>query len=168
MTLYHYVGPDDIRSRAAGAPAGMVIASGHDLEEWLHRTGQQPNPQGLFPVTFVVDEDSLLRIADRGSEHVACAGGKQVLSAGEMFLRLTDPGVRVEEITNQSTGYCPEPESWLPLAAVLDRIGILHPGRLTLEIVFRRCPVCGERNIVRDHWFVCGVCGADLPAAWNF
>jgi transcription initiation factor TFIIIB Brf1 subunit/transcription initiation factor TFIIB len=33
---------------------------------------------------------------------------------------------------------------------------------------FRRCPACGERNIVKDDWFVCGVCGADLPTVWNF
>ena len=30
------------------------------------------------------------------------------------------------------------------------------------------CPRCGERNVVKDGWFVCGVCGADLPAGWNF
>ena len=22
--------------------------------------------------------------------------------------------------------------------------------------------------MVKDGWFVCGVCGAELPAAWNF
>ncbi len=32
----------------------------------------------------------------------------------------------------------------------------------------RRCLACGQRNIVKDDWFVCGVCGKDLPAAWNF
>ena len=30
------------------------------------------------------------------------------------------------------------------------------------------CPNCGQRNIVKEGWFVCGVCGADLPATWNF
>src|SRR5262249_34892206 len=98
----------------------------------------------------------------------ACAGGGLVLSAGEMFLVPAAEGLRVEEVSNQSTGYCPEPESWPAGAAALDRIGITHPGRFTQEIVFRRCPACGERSIVKDRWFVCGVCGADLPAAWNF
>ncbi len=168
MKRYHYVGPEAIRSRTVDAPPGVMVGSVHDLEEWLRRTGQRANPQGLFPVTFVVDEAGLLRVADRASEHVTCAGGKQVLSAGEMFLMPTARGLRVEAISNQSTGYCPEPESWPAVAAVLDRIGIPHPRRFTLEIVFRRCPACGDRNIVRDGWFVCGICGADLPAAWNF
>jgi hypothetical protein len=43
-----------------------------------------------------------------------------------------------------------------------------HPGQFTTEIVFRRCEKCGERNVVRDGWLVCGVCGAELPARWNF
>jgi hypothetical protein len=36
------------------------------------------------------------------------------------------------------------------------------------EIIFHRCPACGERNIVKDGSFTCGSCGADLPADWNF
>jgi hypothetical protein len=71
-------------------------------------------------------------------------------------------------VTNQSTGYCPEPESWPAVATALDRIGVAHPGRFTQEIVFRRCTACGERNVVKDGWYVCGSCGADLPADWNF
>jgi hypothetical protein len=50
----------------------------------------------------------------------------------------------------------------------LDRIGVPHPGRFTTEMVFRRCRKCGERNVVKDGWFACGVCGAELPAEWNF
>jgi hypothetical protein len=76
--------------------------------------------------------------------------------------------VEVEEISNQSTGFCPEPESWPVVAAALDTLGVRHPGRFTLAVVFRRCPACGERNVVKDGWFACGVCGADLPAEWNF
>lgn len=56
----------------------------------------------------------------------------------------------------------------LKLMAALEGIGVPHPGRFTTEAVFRRCPGCGERNIVKDGWFVCGCCGSELPAAWNF
>jgi hypothetical protein len=166
--LYRYVGPDDIRIRAAQAQAGMKIDSAHALKVWLNQTRQEPNPVGQFVLTFVIDERGLLRVADRGSEHVACAGGGLVHSAGEMFLVLTTQGLRVEELSNQSTGYCPEPESWPAVATALDQIGLPHPGRFTLEIVFRRCPACRERSIVKDGWFVCGLCGADLTAVWNF
>jgi len=54
------------------------------------------------------------------------------------------------------------------VAAALDRIDVIHPGRFTTAIMFRRCGKCGERNIVRDEWFVCGLCGTELPAEWNF
>lgn len=166
--LYFYVGPEQIRARAIGAFPGTKIGSARDLENWLGSTGQRPNPEGLYVVTFVVDEQGRLRIADRGSEHVACAGGGPVLSAGEMFFRRSSDGAAVEEVSNQSTGYCPEPDSWPAVALALDRIGIPHPGRFTQEIVFRRCSSCGQRNIVKDGWFACGVCGAVLPEKWNF
>lgn len=34
--------------------------------------------------------------------------------------------------------------------------------------VFRRCPACGQRNIVRDNDFTCALCDHALPAQWNF
>lgn len=166
--LYHYVGPADIKARVAGRPAGTWVTSAADLFAFARGTGQRPGPDGLVAATFAIDEKGGLLLADRRSEHVACAGGGPVSSAGEMFFLAEDDRVEVAEASNQSTGYCPEPESWLAVAAALDRIGVAHPGRFTVEVVFRRCEGCGERNVVRDGWFVCGVCGAELPAEWNF
>lgn len=166
--LYHYVGPAAIKERASLSQPGMRVRSMADLREWVRATDQRPNAAGLVPVTFVIDEDGSLRVADRVSEHVACSGLRPVLSAGEMFLRVTPGGVEVDEVSNQSTGFCPEPESWPAVAAALDSLGIRHPGRFTLAVTFRRCHACGERNVVKDGWFACGVCGADLPAEWNF
>jgi hypothetical protein len=79
-------------------------------------------------VTFVVDEQGSLLVADRRSEHVACSGGRPVLSAGEMFFSVSDVGIEVVGVSNQSTGFCPEPESWPAIAAALDRIDIPQPG----------------------------------------
>jgi hypothetical protein len=162
---YHYVGPAAIKARVAGSPAGIRIATAANLLAWAHRAGRE---QGLLAATFVIDEQGGLLLADRRSEHVACAGGGPVLSAGEMFLLLEGDRVEVVEASNQSTGYCPEPESWPAVAAALNRIGVPHPGRFTTEIVFRRCGKCGERNVVKDGSFACGTCGAELPANWNF
>jgi hypothetical protein len=165
--VYQYVGPEEIRKRAAGVPAGVGVESARELVSWLRDTKQQPGRDGLYAVTFVVDEQGEFRVADRGSEHIACSSGRPVLSAGEMFFRVFED-VEVEQVTNQSTGFCPEPESWPGVASALDQMGMRHPGRFTMEVIFRRCPKCGERNVVRDGWFVCGICGADLPATWNF
>jgi hypothetical protein len=168
MKLYRYVGPEEIRLWTTSIPGGARIESAHDLDNWLHRTGQKPNPEDLFVVTFVIDEEGHLLVAERASEHVACAGNRPVLSAGEMFLRRSEKGVQVERASNQSTGFCPEPESWQAVASALDRIGLTHPGRFTEAVVFRRCLACGERNIVKDGWFMCAICGAELPSVWNF
>src|SRR5262245_15173431 len=81
--LYRYVGPSEIRQRNVGKPVGLRVASAKALTEWLQATGQEMSAEGVVGVTFVVDEEGWLRVADRHSEHVACAGGGPVLSAGE-------------------------------------------------------------------------------------
>lgn len=48
------------------------------------------------------------------------------------------------------------------MASVLDKIGVKHPGKFTTEITFIKCKHCGDINIVKDNWFVCGSCGNDL------
>ncbi len=70
-------------------------------------------------------------------------------------------------VSNQSTGYCPEPESWPRVALALDTIPLQHPGRFTQEIVFRRCASCDQINIVKDGWLICLFCGKELPTHWN-
>jgi hypothetical protein len=165
---YQYVGPEGIRRRNVNAPAGSAVVSATDLTEWVRQTNQEPDHAGVIAATFVVDELGILRVADRRSEHIACSGGRPVLSAGELFVRQSGAGWEVVEVSNLSTGFCPEPESWPVVAETLDSAGIAHPGGFTVTVIFRRCPACGERNVVRDGWFVCGTCGAELPAAWNF
>src|SRR5262249_51910009 len=135
--LYSYVGPAEIRARSGGRPAGTRITSAIELAAWCGRT--EPGVDGILPATFVVDADGGLLLADRRSEHVACAGGGPVLSAGETFFRVAGDIVEVAEVSNQSTGYCPEPESWPAVAEALDWLGVPHPGRFTTEVVFRRC-----------------------------
>jgi hypothetical protein len=166
--LYRYVGPDAVRARSGGGPSGAPIRSVRDLRAWTERARHAPGDGGLVAATFVIDAAGELLLANRRSEHVACAGGGPVLSAGEMFFLVQSDLIEAVEVSNQSTGYCPEPESWPAVAAALERLGITHPGRFTLAVVFRRCERCGERNVVKDGWFVCAVCGAELPVEWNF
>jgi hypothetical protein len=168
--LYRYVGPEGIRAGACRSNARCAVSSPGDILAWLRRSDQLADPRGLFAATYVVDAASTLVLADRRSEHVACARGDYVLSAGEIFFsRFADQRrIDVIEVNNLSTGYCPEAESWPAVAAALERIGLRHPGGFTQSFVFRQCPACGQRNVVKDGWFLCAACAAPLPEAWNF
>src|SRR5215470_472881 len=53
--LYRYVGPEDIRRRAATAPTGVRVGAVSDLEDWIRQTSQTPNRDSLIAATFVVD-----------------------------------------------------------------------------------------------------------------
>lgn len=162
---YSYVGPPAIRDAAAGTRPGDPIGSRADLVAWLAANSADTRPDGSVTATFVIDCDGVLRLADRRSEHVACAAGGPVLSAGEMTVSADG---EVVEVSNQSTGFCPAPESWIHVAAALDRIPVVHPDRFTTSVIFRLCSECGSRNIVKDEWFICEVCGGELPGEWNF
>jgi hypothetical protein len=164
---YRYVGPEDIRYSVSTYPLGVSISSIKNLKDWIAQTSQEPNNWGLIPATFVIDSENSLRVADRYSEHVACAGGEPVLSAGEIFFIRDKDTFEVAEITNQSTGYCPEPESWSQVEKALKRIPLINPGAFTTEFIFRRCPVCRQLNIVKNDLFLCAVCNTDLPETWN-
>jgi hypothetical protein len=162
---YHYVGPSEIRDRARTQPSGTWISSLGDLRTWLATAETDRLPDGTCVATFTITLNGELIIGSRRSEHVACASGGPVLSAGEITF---DGNLTVIETTNQSTGFCPEPESWSFVATALDRIGLVHPGRFTTEIVFRLCPACHERNVVKDSWYYCALCDGKLPEYWNF
>jgi hypothetical protein len=166
--LYRYVGTADILVHARGQPGGIPVASPADLDAWRAATAPRLAPADPLWATFVVDAAGLLLVADRHSEHVACAGGRPVRSAGEIaFTHSPISDWLVSAVTNQSTGYCPEPESWPAVAAALDRIRLPHPGDFTTSFIFRRCPACAQLNLVKEGDFTCAVCGADLPLTWN-
>lgn len=161
---YRYVGPGDLRASIRPDTAGRRIDTEADFHTWAdERTGAE----WTEPFTFVISLEGSLLLAPRRSEHVACAGGAPVLSAGEISFRFRGDRWIVYEISNQSTGYCPDPASWPVVATALDRAHLEHPGRFTHEIVFRRCPACRELNIVREDDFACVFCDAELPDSWN-
>ena len=105
-------------------------------------------------------------IADRRSEHVACAGGGPVRSAGEMTFAV-DSAIEVTAASNQSTGFCPEPESWPAVAATLRAVGFAAPAAFDPACHFRRCPSCDGVTLVKNGVFECGLCGVPLPTEYN-
>lgn len=161
---YHYVGPAEIRKHVRPDSHGRPIASHDDLDDWLKEQAEDEREE---PFTFVIDVNETLLLAPQRSEHIACAGGGPVLSAGEITFIRDREQWSIAEVSNQSTGYCPDLTSWTVVEAVLDRIGLEHPHTFTHPIIFRRCTQCHQRNIVKDDHFVCAVCEAPLPNAWN-
>lgn len=91
--------------------------------------------------TFVVDPDGVLRLAPRRSEHLDCASG------GAVF---------------------PDPECWPAVAAALAAAAIPAPSSFSHAFRFRRCAACMQINVVKEDWFVCASCDAELPRSWNF
>ena len=162
---YHYVGTKEILDASDLQPSGVPIYSVDDAAKWLAMATTEKRKDGVWIATFTISTNLTLFIAPRRSEHVACASRGPVLSAGEIAF---DETIAVVEISNQSTGFCPEPESWPAVQATLESIGIAHPGSFTAKVIFRRCPLCNERNIVKDSWFVCQICETVLPQQWNF
>ena len=58
--------------------------------------------------TFVVGLDGVMAVANRHSEHVACAGLQPVLAVGEVTFSREKDGSEVIVVSNRSTGYCPD------------------------------------------------------------
>ncbi|MER7846438.1 hypothetical protein ABTZ03_21060 [Kitasatospora sp. NPDC096077] len=179
---YRYVGPPELWEWAVdlGSPGGQPVRTEGEFADWA---AARTAAELAEPFTFTVDLGGALRLAPRRSEHVACAGGELVLSAGEIGFRRSDGGGggdrdgggggragggwEVGTVGNLSTGYCPDVASWPAVAAALDRLALPHPGSFTDPVVFRRCPGCGRCGIVREGHHVCVFCDADLPERWN-
>lgn len=165
MKLYQYVGPPEIAARVQHGPAGVPVHSAVDLRNWVRDTCQGRPTLGVV-TTYVVDASGALLIADRRSEHVACAGGQPVQSAGEMTFSVGQE-TEVLEVSNQSAGFCPEPESWPAVAEALLRAEISAPNDFTLRCTFRRCVKCANVTLVKENDFRCGLCSARLPLEYN-
>jgi hypothetical protein len=135
-----------------------------DLDAFLAATEPRDRAD---PFTYVVDVAGVLRLAPRRSEHVACAAGGPVLAAGEIAFGPDPAGWAVTEVSNLSTGYCPDPACWPAVVAALDRTGVARPEAFTAAFAYRGCPACHTLNVVKDGDFACGACGADLPATSN-
>jgi hypothetical protein len=160
--LYEYVGPSAILLAARNAPRGTNMRAPADILAYVRTPSDDPMH------TFIVDRLGILSLAPRRSEHVACAGGEQVQSAGEIAFAIHSGSIEVDFVSNLSTGYCPEPESWGAVSDALHQLGIVPPSAFTHEVIFRKCPSCGERNVVKESDWRCAVCDAPLPDVWNF
>lgn len=168
LRIYHYVGQSELLKHLAEGSNRHLVTNAEMVTDWLQKFPQPKNPDNTITVTFIVDLDHQLWVNDRHSEHVLCANGGDILSAGEMTFEIEKGKLQIVDTTNQSTGYCPEPESYLAVKFALEKTDIAHLPQFTTAYQFRRCDECGTKNIVKDDWYVCGVCDADLSHEWNF
>lgn len=88
MQRYRYVGPPGVAGRPHRPPA-TEVSSRPDVAELLLAADPADRRAGTVTFTYVVDAGGGLRLADRRSEHVACAGGRAVLAAGEITFDLS-------------------------------------------------------------------------------
>ena len=161
---YKYIGPEHLLAEGRSSPGGIPLRSAADIHSWL--LSAEAEPAGArWPATYIVSTSGTLKFASRRSEHVSCASGQNVLAAGEIFFGMDGTVVAA---TNQSTGYCPRPDCWPHVRDAIERAGLTPPQGFETEFHFRRCPGCGERNLVREEYFVCSICDSDLPLQWNF
>jgi hypothetical protein len=162
MKLYHYIGPDELRQLIAPSNLGIPIQKPQDIINWLGSSQDLKQPHDEVITTFIINEEGILCLAERQTEHVVCAGGKAVLSAGEMTFSVTKNAIEVTYVTNQSTGYCPEPDSWIAVAKALNQLAISHPNGFSYQFIFRQCKICQTINIIKENLFICAVCGNPL------
>ncbi|MES9511328.1 hypothetical protein ABWJ92_33840 [Streptomyces sp. NPDC000609] len=78
---YRYVGPVDLEAVVRPGSGGCRIGSPTDFGV---RVAERSAAEPAEPFTFVIGVDGVLLLAPRRSEHVVCAGGGVVLSAGEI------------------------------------------------------------------------------------
>jgi len=146
--MYKYVGPKNLLENIKIREEGFLINSGLDIENWILHSNQKVNDNQEIIATFIIDEELNLRISDRHSEHVVCAAGKDVLSAGEITFRIVNKQVKnISKVSNQSTGYCPEPSSWSYVSKALEKLNIDYPDYFTEAFIFRICKNCHNINI---------------------
>lgn len=168
MKQYKYVGSRDLLETLPNSSNRLEVSKVDDMLQWLNENPQPREYDNSIVLTFIIALNGKLWINERRSEHVLCANKADVLSAGEITFMPENGELIVSEVTNQSTGYCPEPESWVAVENALNTLGISHPEFFTSAYLFRRCENCHSTNIVKDEWFYCAVCDAELPQEWNF
>lgn len=161
--MYKYVGSKEILRCIKPNAKGYKINSSLDIQEWIIQTEQTLDENNEIIATFIIDTTHNLKINDRHLEHVACAEGNPVLSAGEIIFEINNGKVtKITHITNQSTGYCPQINSWKEVDKALKKLDLPFPPFFTQEFIFRICEKCDNINIIKDNFFVCNICESNL------
>jgi len=159
MKQYTYVGDSEILKRVKPSYKGFPIKTIEDILKWIKET-KQITHHGFLTATFIINLNGELLLADRHSEHVQCAFGAPVLSAGEITFFIKKNELEVTEISNQSTGYCPHLDTWIYVQPALEMLKLEHPGKFTNAFTFGLCEKCLKYAIVKEGYEECSTCGS--------
>ncbi|MFC5599881.1 hypothetical protein [Deinococcus cellulosilyticus] len=118
-----------------------------------------------YTVTYVVLTSGELRMAERQTEHVACAEGGPVLAAGEMSFEIHKREMHITGLSNLSTGFCPEVGCLEQVLVLLSSLQVDLSVCNIYLFEFRRCQ---STNVMKYRDPFCVVCDAPLPEKWNF
>ncbi len=169
IPTYPYIGPISILQRIQEQHQGTLITSIQDIENWLKENNQRGDDYGNIVVTFVILPHYELRISDRHIEHVQCANGSEVLSAGEMTFAIDKKKVfSISQITNQSTGYCPAIESWQHVEKAIQTLDLPKPIQFEPAYLFSYCESCQSLKIIKDEDYFCYTCQVALMTSKAF
>lgn len=168
MKLYTYVGPDSIRATARFDTPRHAVVDAAELLSWVSAHLGFSRRDHQITLTYVVRPPNLLFVADRHSEHVACARGEMVLTAGEITFERHGSDLRLLDTSNLSTGYCPESISWPALSSALVAAGFPKIEGFTQPFEFRYCIPCQQTCVIKDDVFECPSCFTNLPHDWNY
>ncbi len=160
--LYEFVGPDRLRPDAtAGIPRYRLHPKAR-APDLLSELEIRDLGMTELTLTYIVDQRGMVWVAERHVEHIACARGEPVLAAGELTVDLSVKEFEILAATNQSTGYCPEPECWHALAEALDAAGLDRPDGFEYAFRFGRCRKCRSITVIKEDDFSCAECGSEL------
>lgn len=168
MKLYDYVGPASVRASACFDTPRHQVSDGAALNAWAQSHQLINGREHCVTFTYVVLPPARLFVADRHSEHVACARGDKVLTAGEITFERTGSRWVVFETSNLSTGYCPESSSWHILNEALQAAGFAPVDGFTNPFEFRYCSQCQQTCVIKDDVYECPSCLTVLPENWNY
>lgn len=166
MKTYKYIGSPDFIPKGE-FPQRLLVQGVEKLSCWMIEHRNELDIEECIAATYVIDTDNQFWIADRSSEHVACAREGKVFAAGEVFFSGIDGVPYIDRITNQSTGYCPEPSSWKAVAQSLSKLVIDYPSEFDPAFEFRNCEKCDTLNVIKDEYYSCMSCYEDLSEVYN-
>ena len=137
-------------------PVGGTAVSARNRSGSPPRTAWEPTSERLriyssWPAgEFVVMSAGIIAHCPEVSEHVAFAGGGDVWAAREISIAWAAPAWGRAGSHQSVDRLLPGSDCWPAVAKARDRASVGHSDGSLQPVLFRLCPQCQERNVVRE------------------